>query len=215
MMRAGLAAVALAGLCHAAGAQPWEAPTCSIPEGPIRQECTAKLWEGLTGDKDATTTSAPPGGGWLVSETTSPVDYSPQVSASSLSHATAEDAPASLNVRCRLQRVELAVSTAGRWKASSNDQLRVAYRIDQRPKVEGLWIAARDGRTASFKGDTLQLLQSLPDSGLMSISVFDGQGRAHEAAFQLNGLAAVRQKVLAACKATPAAAVRALAHRRR
>jgi hypothetical protein len=184
-----------------------------MPEGPARQECSAKLWELPAGDK--TTTSAPPsGGGWLVSETTSPVDYSPQVSASNLSHPTAEDAPSSLIVRCRLQRIELSVSTAGNWKASTNDQIRVAYRIDQRPAVEALWIAARDGRTATFKGDALQLLQSLPDSGPMSIGVFDRQGPAHEAVFQLDGLAAVRQKVLAACKATPAAE-QASAHQRR
>jgi hypothetical protein len=153
-------------------------------------------------------------GGWLVSETTSPVDYSPQVSASNLSHATAQDAPSSFTIRCRLQRIELSVSTAGNWKVSTNDQIRVAYRIDQRPTVEALWIAVRDGHTASFKGDALQLLQSLPDSGLMSISVFERQGPSHEAVFQLDGLAAVRQKVLAACKATPAAE-QASAHQRR
>ena len=142
------------------------------------------------------------------------MDYSPQVSASNLSHATAEDAPSSFTIRCRSRRIELSVSTAGSWKASTNDQIRVAYRIDQQPAVEALWIAARDGRAASFKGDALQLLQSLPDSGLTSIGVFDRQGPAHEATFQLDGLAAVRQKILESCKATPAAE-RALARQRR
>jgi hypothetical protein len=207
MTRAWLAAIALAGLCQAADAQLREATPCPMPGGPAQQECSAKLWELLTGEKAATktTTSAPPrSGGWLVSETTSPVDYSPQVSASNLSHATAEDAPSSFAIRCRLRRIELSVSTAGIWKAPTNDQIRVAYRIDEQPTVEALWIAARDGHTASFKGDALQLLHSLPNSGLMSISVFDWQGPAHEAVFQLDGLAAVRQKILEACKATPA-----------
>jgi hypothetical protein len=77
-----------------------------------------------------------------------------------------------------------------------------------------MWIAARHSRAADFKGDALQLLQSLPDSGLTSIGVFDRQGPAHEATFQLDGLAAVPQKVLAACKATPAAE-QASAHQRR
>jgi hypothetical protein len=35
-----------------------------------------------------------------------------------------------------------------------------------------MWIAARDSLAASFKGDALKFLQSLPDIGLMSISVF-------------------------------------------
>jgi hypothetical protein len=60
MTRAWLAAIALAGLCHAAGAQLREAGP--MPEEPAQQECSAKLWELLTGGKAATktTTSAPP-----------------------------------------------------------------------------------------------------------------------------------------------------------
>ena len=217
MTRAWLAAIALAGLCHNAGAQLREATPCQMPEGPAQQECSAKLSEPLTNGQASTktTTSAPPsGGGWLVSETMSPVDYSPQVSASNRARASAEDAPSSFTIGCRLRRIELSVSTAGSWKASTNDQIRVAYRIDQRPTVEALWIATREGHTAGFKGDALRLLQSLPNSGLMSISVSDWQGPAHEAVFQLDGLAAVRQKILEACKATPATE-RTLAHQRR
>jgi len=216
MTRAWLAAIALVGLCRAADAQLREATPCPAEgTGPTRmqrQPLGASDWrEGRDQDNDL---CLPSGGGWLVSETTSPVDYSPQVSASNLSYATAEDAPSSLIVRCRLQRIELSVSTAGSWKASGGGQFKAEYKIDHGPKVEEMWIAARDGRTASFKGDALQLLQSLPDSGPMSIGVFDWQGPAHEATFQLDGLAAVRQKVLTACKATPAAA-RASAHQPR
>jgi hypothetical protein len=213
-----LAAIASAGLClsHAAGAQTRETPPCPMPEGPAREECSSRLWETLTGEKAAAirttpamtpaTTLAPVnGGGWVVSETTSPVDYSPQVSAATISHAAVEDAPSSLAIRCRLQRIELSVITGGSWKASDNGEFRVAYRIGEQPAVEEQWIAAPDGRAASFKGDALQVLQSLPDSGTMSISVFDWQGPAHEAAFQLDGLAAVRQRILAACKTAPAA----------
>jgi len=216
MTRAWLAAIALAGLGHNAGAQLREATPCQMPEGQAQQECSAKLWELPTSGNAATktATSAPLSGDWVVSETTSPVDYSPQVSASSRSRASAENAPSSFTIRCRLRRIELSVSTAGSWKASTNDQIRVAYRIDQRPTVEALWIATREGHTAGFKGDALRLLQSLPNSGLMSISVFDWQGPAHEAVFQLDGLAAVREKILEACKATPATE-RTLAHQHR
>jgi hypothetical protein len=215
MTRALLAAIALASLCHAADAQLREAMPCTAEgTGTTRMQRQPSGAADRREGRDQDDFCLPGGEGWLVSETTSPVDYSPQVSASNQSHATAQDAPSSFTIRCRLQRIELSVSTAGNWKASTNDQIRVAYRIDQRPTVEALWIAARDGHTASFKGDALQLLQSLPDSGLMSISVFDWQGPVHEATFQLDGLAAVRQKVLAACKATPAAE-QASAHQRR
>jgi hypothetical protein len=135
------------------------------------------------------------GGGKLARQrTTSPVDYSPQISAANPSRATAEGAPSSLTIHCRRQRVELSVSTIGAWKASSSDEFRVAYRIDDQPIVEARWAASAGGRTASFKGDALALLQSLPDGGQISIRVFDWQGPPHEATFQLDGLDAVRQK---------------------
>jgi hypothetical protein len=218
MKRALLAAIALASLSHAAGAQPVDdaiaqMKSCLKSDGPTRQQCIDKLWWELTGDS-APVPSTRSGGSWIVSETTSPVDYSPQISAANPSRATAEGAPSSLTIHCRRQRVELSVSTIGAWKASSSDEFRVAYRIDDQPIVEARWAASAGGRTASFKGDALALLQSLPDGGQISIRVFDWQGPPHEATFQLDGLDVVRQKIVEACKSEPAAD-RALARKRR
>src|SRR5262249_46901620 len=138
MTRPWLAAIALVGLGHNAGAQLREATPCQIPEGQPQQECGAKLWELPTSGKAATktATSPPLSGDWVVSETTSPVDYSPQVSASNRSRASAENAPSSFTIRCRLRRIELSVSTAGSWKASTNHQIPGAYRMRQRPTDE-------------------------------------------------------------------------------
>jgi hypothetical protein len=207
MTRLLLAAAALAGLSSVAFAQPaddaiTQMKSCLRLESSARQQCVDRLWWELTGDK-APVSGTRGGGSWSVSETTSPVDYTPQISAAIASYATAENAPSSFAIHCRRQRAELAISTSGIWKASSAEEFRVAYRINDGPVVEERWAAAAGGRTAAFKGDALQFLRSLPEGGQISFRVFDWQGPAHEAVFQLDGLEAVREKIGAACKPLP------------
>jgi hypothetical protein len=199
-----LTAIAFFGLGHVAEAQTALDACPPSEDATARRECLFKLWWEQVG-KDAAFQASPSapaaGGGWFVSETTSPVDYSQQVSASILSRTTTDDAPLSLTIRCRARRIDLSVSTIGTWKAPSNNQLRVAHQIDQRPVVEARWTASAGGKTASFNGNTLQFLQALPTSGQILIRVFDSQNVGHEAFFRLDGLAAIRQKVVDACKA--------------
>jgi hypothetical protein len=142
---------------------------------------------------------------WIVSETMSPVDYSPMITATTSSQPVAKDAPAIFMIRCRGQRTDLLVSTEGSWHASRANELQVDLRVNDQPAVRMQWIASSDGRTAIFKDDVVQFLRSLPDGGRIMVSVSDSQGIAHEASFQLTGLNAIRQKIAAACKWTPAA----------
>jgi hypothetical protein len=62
-----------------------------------------------------------------------------------------------------------------------------------------------DGRTAIYKDDPVALLQSLPEGAQLKINVLDEPGASHEAAFELAGLDAVREKIAAACKWPPPA----------
>src|SRR6516165_723454 len=52
---------------------------------------------------------------WVVSETTSPVDYSPLVSAVVRATSGENDGPNSFAVRCRAQRTEVSLATHGAW----------------------------------------------------------------------------------------------------
>src|SRR6516164_4488349 len=142
---------------------------------------------------------------WIVSETMSPVDYSPMITATTSSQPVAKDAPAIFMIRCRGQRTDVLLSTEGSWRASRANELQVDLTVNDQPAVRMQWIASSDGRTAIFKDDAIQFLRSLPDKGRIVVSVSDSQGIAHEASFQLTGLNAIRQKIAAACKWTPAA----------
>jgi hypothetical protein len=196
--------MALASLSQAVCAQPADDAfarfkSCLQPDGAARRECLEKLSQELSG-APAPAPARPSGSNWVISETTSPVDYSPQITAAISSESAVKDAPTLFSIRCRGQRTELLVSTAGSWRPSSNGEFKVSYRINDQPAVEGRWVAIAGGRSAVFIGDVVQFLRSLPEQGRISISVYDWQGPAHDATFQFSGLDDVRRKIAEACK---------------
>jgi hypothetical protein len=217
-----LAAAALTILGHASLAQPAEDALrqmrdCLQLQGEARQQCVGRIWSNLAGEDapaPSDTRGEPPalvgGGNWVVSETTSPVDYSPQISASISAPAQSENAPRALAFHCRQNRAALTLSTTGSWRASSNNEFRVDYRVNEQPTIEERWSASAGGRIATYRGDVLKFLQSLPGNGQISVRVFDWQGPAHEAIFALDGLSAIRQKLVAACRPKAPSAEQAL-----
>jgi Type VI secretion system VasI, EvfG, VC_A0118 len=142
---------------------------------------------------------------WIVSETTSPVDYSPLITAVIHSTTSLQDAPNTLAIRCRGLLTELQVRTEGTWRASRVGEVQVAYQINDQPFVRLLWAVSGHGKIASYKGEVVGFLQSLPEGSRLKINVFDGPGLSHEATFQLAGLDAVREKIAVACKWAPIA----------
>ncbi len=142
---------------------------------------------------------------WVVSETTSPVDYSPLITAVIHSTSSVKDAPNTLAVRCRGSRTELLLRTEGAWRASRASEVQVDYQINDQPFVRLQWTLSADGKTASYKDDAVGLLRSLPEDARLKIGVFDRQGPGQEATFQLTGLDSVRKKIGLACKWPPTA----------
>ena len=200
MKRLPLAALALASVSQVVCGQPAgdanaRFKSCLQLDGAARGQCLETIARELSG---ASAPAQSNGGIWVISETTSPVDYSPQITAAISSGSAIKDAPSSFSIRCRGQRTELLVATTGSWRPASNGIFKVVYRINEQPGVEGWWSAG--GRGAVFRGDANQFLQSLRDGGRLSISVYDAQGVAHEATFQMSGLDHVRRKIAAVCK---------------
>jgi hypothetical protein len=142
---------------------------------------------------------------WIISETTSPVDYAPVMTAAIRLPFTVKHAPNTFAIRCRGGRTELLVRTEGTWRASRTREVQVDYQINDQPVVKLTWTASPDGKTAIYRDDAVGLLQSLPDGGRLKIDVLDEPGPSHEATFQLTGLDAVREKIAVACKWPPAA----------
>src|SRR5216683_862674 len=142
---------------------------------------------------------------WIVSETTSPVDYSALVTAVIRSTTSLQDAPNTLVIRCLGPRTEVLLRTEGTWRASRASKVQVDYQIDDQPLVRLQWTTSADGKTASYGNDAVGFLQSLPEGARLKIKVLDRAGPGHEATFQLAGLDAVRKKIAVPCKWTTAA----------
>jgi hypothetical protein len=199
-----LAAIALASISQVVCGQPADDAvarfkSCLQWDGAARQECFDKLSRDLSGGS-APSPAQSSGENWVISETTSPVDYSPQITAAISSASAVKDAPSSFAIRCRGARIELLVSTIGSWRPSNNGEFKVAYRIDDQPAVEEQWAAFAGGRGAIFKGEVTRFLRPLREEGRLSIRVYDWQGPPHDATFQLSGLEDVRRRFGAFCK---------------
>jgi hypothetical protein len=191
-------------LGHAACAEPADdaitrLKSCFLLDGPARTECLERLSRELP-DRDSVGALPPAADNWIVSETTSPVDYSPIMTATTRSRSGTVDVPATLAVRCRGQRTDLVVTTENSWPAARANALQFEARINDRPAIGTRWTASADGRTAVFSDDTVQFLQSLPDGGSMTLALSNPPGAANEVTFQLNGLEAIRQKIGTACQ---------------
>jgi hypothetical protein len=167
---------------------------CSQFEGVERLKCVDELLQEVAPDS-----AQPQGPNWIISETTSPVDYKQQITALTTARASSQDAPSSLAIRCRAQRTELIISTTGSWKQATDGVVKVVYRINQEPPIEQSWKAAETGRSFAFQGDVVRFLRSMPDSGQILVKVYAGKAPPYESTFKWVGLDPVRRKIAAAC----------------
>jgi hypothetical protein len=165
------------------------APT-ETPTGAIRPDIRPKTADVPVG---------PTGTNWVVSETTSPVDSTSLITAALHLPSNIKDAPSTLVIRCSALLTELQVRTEGTWRASRVGEVQVAYQINDQPFVRLPWAVSGHGKIASYKGEAVGLLQSLPEGAQLKINVFDGPGAGHDATFQLTGLDTVRKKLAVAC----------------
>jgi hypothetical protein len=151
------------------------------------------LVSGIASAQDATQ----PGGGWVISQTTSPVDYSPIATATTSSRPIAGSPPLRLSIRCRSGRSELAVS--GPEITDTGDHYFVSYRVNDGQAVRFGGVVPAFGDGVGFKGDAAALLRSLPTEGELAVLVMSLKGTSQQGIFSLNGLDTLRAKIGQTC----------------
>ena len=122
---------------------------------------------------------ASPGAGadnWIVSETTSPVDYTPIVTATTLSRGGSDGSSMQLSIHCRGGRTELVV--AGSAVSRGGEDYTISYRINDDQPVQLAAAPPSFGAGAAFRGDIVRLLQSLPEEGDVAIRLSTRAGAA-------------------------------------
>jgi hypothetical protein len=140
---------------------------------------------------------APEADGWIISQTSSPVDYAPIATATIASRKDVSGSTIQLAIRCRGGRAELAV--AGPTISGRGEDYVVSYRINGGQPVQIAAGAAAFGAGVAFKGDAGSLLQSLPSQGELAVHLSLRVGTAQDEIFPLVGLEAVRAKIAVAC----------------
>ena len=139
------------------------------------------------------------GDNWVISETTSPVDYSPIATATTSSLKITGGGPEMrLSIRCRGGRTELTV--AGPDITGRGDDYFLSYRVNGGRSVQLAGVAPAFGDGVAFKGDVVALLQSLPAEGELVVRVFALSGKAQDAIFSLSGIETLRAKIGATCR---------------
>jgi hypothetical protein len=168
---------------------------CSLMKRAERLECLDRLSRDIAGEPDR---PARGGGNWMISETTSPIDYTPIVTAVAFSRGGSDGSLMPLAIYCRGGRTELVVE--GPAIAGKGDEYAISYRIDDNDPVQVVAGRPSFGTGAAFKGDIVRLLQSLPEEGSITVRISPRTGATREGNFSLHGLKTVREKLAATCK---------------
>jgi hypothetical protein len=168
--------------------------SCSLMENAQRLECLDRLSRDI----------APPdrsvrgGDNWIISETTSPVNYAPIATATAFSRSGSDGSSMQLSIHCRGGRTELVVS--GPAVSSGGADYTISYRVNDGQPAQLAAGPPSFGPGAAFTGDVVRLLQSLPDEGHIAIRIATRLGAVLDGHFLLGGLKTVREKLAAACK---------------
>lgn len=166
---------------------------CSAMKGSARLECL----QGLS-HKIPPPSGRAAGDSWIVSETTSPVDYLPVVVAIVFSVGSSDGAAMQLAIHCRKGRTEVVV--AGPTVTRSANEYAISFRLNAEPPRQLAAASPSFGSGVAFGGDVVPLLTSLPDDGHIIVRLSSRTGAVQEGQFPLGGFKNVREKVGAACK---------------
>lgn len=143
---------------------------------------------------------------WIVSETTSPLDYSPIAiaTATATSSGKPEGAALQLSIQCRAGRTDLVIGSAALTRRGEDYLL--SYSIGDGPSVAVATGMPAAGTGVAVKGDVVRLLASLPGGGELAVRIADRPGVvALEARYALAALKSVMERLAGPCRWSAAA----------
>ena len=167
---------------------------CALMERAERMQCL----DSLSRDISAPGRAAGDGDNWIISETTSPVNYTPIVTVTASSRGASDGSPMQLAIHCRGGRTELVVSGPAISRRSS--EYSITYRVNDNQPVQLPASSPSFGTGAAFTGDIVRLLQSLPEDGHIAVRISPRGGAGQDGDFLLGGLTKAREKLAAACR---------------
>jgi hypothetical protein len=176
---------------------------CSQLAPAERLDCLEKLSRDITPPSPARPATsapevAPAADNWIVSETTSPLDYTPVAIATALSSGGPDGATMQLSIQCRAGRTELVIG--GPTLTRRVEDYVVSYVVNDAQPVLVAGGTPASGTGVAIKGDVVRLLASLPDRGDIIFRVTARQGVALEGRYALAALKILRDRLAVPCK---------------
>jgi hypothetical protein len=141
--------------------------------------------------------AVPAAGKWIVSETRSPIDYSP-VAIATASSSTGPDGVLQLSIQCRGGRSEMVIRSAPLMRRAEDHV--VSYAVNDAPPVTVTSGLSSSGSGIALKGDVAGFLMSLPAEGAIAFRVADRQGGTLEGRYDLAGIKALVARLAGPCK---------------
>jgi hypothetical protein len=174
---------------------------CSLLAPLERLDCLDRLSHDIAPPPPATSSTsavAPAASNWIVSETTSPLDYSPVAIATASSRAGPDGATLQLSIQCRGGRTEVVIGDPA--VALRAEDHVVSYTVNDSPPAVVAAGAAASGTGVALRGDVVRLLASLPDRGDLAFRVTNRQGAMLEGRYALAGLKTLLARLAVPCK---------------
>src|ERR1700730_13488851 len=187
--------IACASVAFAAGAQAQDASrSCrQIKDDGERLKCYDRLDTSSSSRTGRPAESQPGAGtGWIVNDEKSPLDDSPLVSAA----LEASDGKATLLMRCKDRKTELAISIRGFIKCGTD--IPVTYRIDQAQATEEPW-HAHSSCYLAVAPSPIPLIRAFAAQGKIDFCMFDVPHAAYDALFNLGKVPEIRSRLAEAC----------------
>jgi hypothetical protein len=180
---------------------------CSLLAQAQRLECLEKLSRDIAPPPTPrpAASRAPAADNWIVSETTSPLDYTPVAIATASASDGPDGSPLQLSIQCRGGRTDLVIS--GPALTRRVEDYAVSYGVNDSQPVVVAAGTPTSGTGIAIKGDVVRLLASLPDQGDIVFRVTARQGVVLEGRYALAGLKILLDRLAVPCKWPAAAGV--------
>jgi hypothetical protein len=177
---------------------------CSLLTRAERLECLEKVSRDVgpsPPSRPAASTApgvAPATDNWIVSETTSPLDYTPVAVATASSSDGPDGATMQFSIQCRGGRTDLTVG--GPTLTLRAGDYVVSYAVNDGQPVVVAAGAPASGSGVAIRGDVVSLLTSLPDHGDIAFRVTNRQGSTLEGRYALARLKTLLARLAVPCK---------------
>jgi hypothetical protein len=135
---------------------------------------------------------------WVVSETTSPIDYSPVVVATATARVASDGSVMKLSIACRGGTTSLMLG--GPSALPAGDGYALSYAVDGGSPTTLAAVAAPSGTGMALGGDVVHFLVSLPPQGEIAFRIVGRHDVTLEGRYSLAGLKITCERMAVSCR---------------